>query len=98
VLAAVNEFPEGPQKQRYLDAAVKVRLPYWDWAKAPGPGLYIMPNSVVKPTVDLVGPRGKMTIENPLLQYRFVGDTGPPGRQDFPLPKNVRSARFVLSL
>jgi hypothetical protein len=92
IFAAVNEFPDGPQKQRYLDAAVKVRLPYWDWAKAPSPGQYIMPASVVRSAVDLIGPRGKMTVENPLLQYRFVNGSGPPGGKEFPLPTNVSSA------
>jgi tyrosinase len=94
VFAAVNEFPDGAQKQRYLDAAVKVRLPYWDWAKAPDPGLDIMPTSVVKPVVELIGPRGKITVENPLLQYRFMADSGPPGGKDFPLPKNVSINEF----
>jgi tyrosinase len=89
VFAAINEFPTGPQKQQYLNAAVKLRLPYWDWAKVPGPGLDILPASVVKPTVDLIGPRGKMTVENPLLKYHFGSDIGPIGDYDFPLPENV---------
>jgi tyrosinase len=89
VLSIVNEFPNGPEKQRYQDAAVKLRLPYWDWAKAPDPGRDIMPLSMVKPTVDLIGPKGKLTVENPLLQYQFGANIGPEGGRDFPLPRTV---------
>jgi tyrosinase len=94
VFKIVDEYPAGEQKERYKSAAQKLRLPYWDWAKAQPPGQDILPQSVVKPTVELAGPRGKETVENPLLRYTFGADLGPPGGEDYPLPNDVSGSHF----
>ncbi|KAF2423095.1 Di-copper centre-containing protein [Tothia fuscella] len=90
----VNEFPPGKQKDRYVQAAQKLRLPYWDWAKAQPAGQNILPQSIVKSTVELHAPNGTITIENPLLRYQFGKDIGPPGGPDFPLPNDTTVRHF----
>lgn len=67
----------GAQRDRYVAAANRVRLPYWDWA-SPGSQSRIPPIlkqsqiTVVKPGV------GSRTIHNPLYSYRFLRDPPPP--------------------
>lgn len=71
VVAAVNEFPSGPIRQRYAQAALAFRMPYWDWATAPPPGQSVWPSSLTSPTVTVTMPNGTNTIPNPLYSYRF---------------------------
>lgn len=68
-----NEFPEGESRQKYQDAASKLRLPFWDWAMDPPDKTEgSMPNSLRKPTVTVTFPNGtKADIANPLYQYEF---------------------------
>jgi len=68
----VNEFPNGPTKDRYRDIASRLRLPYWDWAKKTGSNEPILPLPVTQQTVTVRYPNGtSATVENPLLLYRF---------------------------
>ncbi|KAI9720620.1 MAG: hypothetical protein M1812_002800 [Candelaria pacifica] len=67
-----NEFPSGPDHDRYTAAAADFRVPYWDWAKAPPTDWGTLPWSVGGPTtVDVVTPTGNKTINNPLYTYKF---------------------------
>ncbi len=67
-----QEFPRGPEFDRYTAAAADFRIPYWDWAKTPPNGWGPLPWSVGGvQTVDVVTPEGNKTIPNPLFSYQF---------------------------
>lgn len=78
---AVREFPVGPLRNRYANAAMNVRMCYYDWAVRPGPGRNSVPMSFTTRGISVVTPAGTRTIFNPLYSYRFhpVGNLG--GRQ-----------------
>ncbi|KAK4202248.1 putative tyrosinase [Triangularia verruculosa] len=64
-------WPED-QKQPYVDAAKRFRIPYWDWATYPPSGGSVLPMSVGgSPFVDIDGPSGVQRISNPLFSYTF---------------------------
>ncbi|KAK4170278.1 hypothetical protein QBC43DRAFT_348716 [Cladorrhinum sp. PSN259] len=64
-------WPEN-EKQSYLEAARRFRIPYWDWATAPASGGSVLPISVGgSPFVDVNGPNGVQRIANPLFRYTF---------------------------
>lgn len=71
IVAAVNEFPAGATRNRYAQAALSWRHPYWDWAAQPADGKSVMPSSMTSPTVSVIMPNGTTTIPNPLYAYRF---------------------------
>ncbi|KAK6385189.1 hypothetical protein LTR65_009590 [Meristemomyces frigidus] len=71
IVDAVNDFPAGAVRQRYAEAALSWRAPYWDWAAVPSAGQSIYPTSVTTPTVDVQMPNGTTTIPNPLYAYEF---------------------------
>ena len=71
IIAAVNSFPAGAQRQRYTAAALVWRFPYWDWAAAPPDGESVFPASVQSPTVNVTTPNGTASIPNPLFSYQF---------------------------
>lgn len=71
IVAAVNEFPAGSQRQRYASAALSWRFPYWDWAAPPEDGEGVYPDSMQSPTVNVTTPNGTATIHNPLFSYQF---------------------------
>ncbi|KIM27070.1 hypothetical protein M408DRAFT_311628 [Serendipita vermifera MAFF 305830] len=61
-----NEYPT-TTRARYVAAAQKFRIPYWDWAYYADP-----PDVVTKQMqVTLNGPKGVRTLDNPLYRYRF---------------------------
>jgi tyrosinase len=67
-----NEYPAGAARQRAMEVASKVRLPYWDWAINPPASEGIMPMSLRRPTASVTYPNGtKGEIANPLFQYNF---------------------------
>lgn len=70
----------GAQRTRYVAAANRVRLPYWDWAS---PGTRSRIPSVLKQSqITVVKPGvGSRTIRNPLFNYRFL--RGPPPGSGF---------------
>ncbi len=71
VVAVVNQFPIGTQRQKYAGAALTLRFPYWDWAAAQPGGQSVYPASVQSPTVNVTGPNGTEVIPNPLYSYQF---------------------------
>jgi tyrosinase len=71
IVAAVNEFPAGATRNRYAQAALSWRHPYWDWAAQPSDGQSVLPTSMSSPTVNVIMPNGSTTIANPLYAYRF---------------------------
>jgi tyrosinase len=79
IVQVVNEFPSGAQRQRYAQAALKWRWPYWDWAAEPPAGQGVYPASVQMPTVTVTAPNGTQRIPNPLYSYQFHNAT----QQDF---------------
>ncbi|KAK3372444.1 hypothetical protein B0H63DRAFT_551021 [Podospora didyma] len=65
-------WPEGDLRGRYQEAALRFRIPYWDWAANPSSGQSVLPLSVGGvPWVDVDGPSGVQRIENPLFSYSF---------------------------
>jgi tyrosinase len=79
IVAVVNEFPAGAQRQRYASAALSWRFPYWDWAALPTDGGSAYPASMQSPTINVTTPNGTATIHNPLYSYKFH----PVSQQDF---------------
>ncbi|KAI9662511.1 MAG: hypothetical protein M1821_008678 [Bathelium mastoideum] len=77
VTEAANDFPDGPLRQRYSQAAASFRIPYWDWAVVPPDGGPTLPISVTSPTVNVTVPSGDnsttttIQISNPLYSYVF---------------------------
>jgi len=69
-----NQFT-GERRTRYVRAANRVRLPYWDWA-APADRSRI-PSVLKEQRITVVKPVGSRTIANPLYSYRFL--RGSPG-------------------
>jgi len=67
----VNEFPAGPVRARYAQAALSWRHPYWDWAVAPPANESSFPASLTSPTVQVTMPNGTSTIANPLYAFAF---------------------------
>ena len=70
-LDAANDFPDGPDKDRYVAAAQTLRTPYWDWAKNPPSGQHVVPDSLTATQVTVNTPSGQQTIDNPLYNYKF---------------------------
>lgn len=67
-----NEYSPGPARERALETANKVRLPYWDWAVNPTEGEGVMPSSLRRPTITVFCPNGtRSEIKNPLYRYDF---------------------------
>jgi tyrosinase len=59
-------------KAKYQDAATKLRLPFWDWAKAITADQPMIPTIVSTEKVQVVFPNGTSAqIGNPLFQYKF---------------------------
>ncbi|KAK0709679.1 hypothetical protein B0T26DRAFT_805332 [Lasiosphaeria miniovina] len=50
----------------YLAAAQTLRQPFWDWASDPR-----LPDAVTTANTTVNGPRGKLTLRNPLYSYQF---------------------------
>ncbi|KAK4498075.1 hypothetical protein PRZ48_010731 [Zasmidium cellare] len=71
VLDAANSFPSGAVRQRYVSAARRWRMPYWDWAVEQEDGSSVYPQSVTTPEITVTLPNGSATIRNPLYSYRF---------------------------
>ena len=64
-------WPEA-ERDRYVAAAARFRIPYWDWAAPPPSGQSVLPLSVGgSPYVDVNGPSGLQRISNPLFSYSF---------------------------
>jgi tyrosinase len=80
-------YEPGPIRDGYVAAAVRFRIPYWDWAAVPSSGNSVLPACVGgSPGVEVDGPNGTQRIANPLFSYEFnpLDSTLLP---DFPVSK-----------
>ncbi|KAF2420770.1 Di-copper centre-containing protein [Tothia fuscella] len=68
---AAAEFPEGDERNRYVEAAKTLRIPYWDWAKPVPKGQHTAPDSLTTAQISVNTPSGQQTIASPLYTYRF---------------------------
>jgi tyrosinase len=68
-----NEYPIGEARNKALDIANRVRLPYWDWAMDPPNAQEgVVPESVRCRTHTVTFPNGTVAdIPNPLYRYDF---------------------------
>lgn len=67
-----EEYPVGEGRNKALDIAARLRLPYWDWAANPTDSEGCMPTSIRRPTVSVTYPNGTQAeISNPLYRYDF---------------------------
>lgn len=66
----IDTFPSG-QQQRWRNALVGLRIPYFDWAADPPAGQPNVPDSIRAPTVSVIKPSGSVTIPNPLYSYSW---------------------------
>ncbi|KAM5345308.1 hypothetical protein ACJ41O_011170 [Fusarium nematophilum] len=64
-------YPNGTERQAYLDAAHNFRMPYWDWAIGAPEGEDHFPEVFWNATISQDGPRGVQNIRNPLYAYQF---------------------------
>jgi len=71
IQAIASYYPAGEVRNRYVDAAVEFRMPYWDWALTPSSSQSVFPSSVQDPAAVVNGPAGPQTIANPLFSYGF---------------------------
>ncbi|KAK5746411.1 hypothetical protein LTR17_000791 [Elasticomyces elasticus] len=74
-LSVVNQIAASyptAQQAAMKGAASTMRWPYWDWAAHPAPGLPTFPNIVTQKTVSVKGPKGTVTINNPLFRHDFT--------------------------
>ncbi|KAF1952540.1 Di-copper centre-containing protein [Byssothecium circinans] len=66
-----NTFPTAT-RAKYQDAATKIRIPYWDWAKAVPTDQPIVPTSLSNEKTSVTFPNGTTaSIDNPLFDYNF---------------------------
>ncbi|KAF2184778.1 Di-copper centre-containing protein [Zopfia rhizophila CBS 207.26] len=66
------EFPAGPTRDAYVNAASKLRLPFWDWALPRPSNEKILTPLLSDPTAEVTYPNGTTaTIVNPLAGYTF---------------------------
>ncbi|KAF2705592.1 Di-copper centre-containing protein [Pleomassaria siparia CBS 279.74] len=70
VLEVIDTFPAA-QQSRWKEAARTLRIPYWDWAKAPPSGQTNVPAAIRDQTVTVTKPSGQVTIANPLYSYTW---------------------------
>ncbi|KAF2277714.1 Di-copper centre-containing protein [Westerdykella ornata] len=66
-----DQFPTDT-RSAYQDAANKLRVPYWDWAKAVPDSEPVVPTALSNDKVQVTFPNGTTSeIVNPLFEYRF---------------------------
>ncbi|KAF2466550.1 Di-copper centre-containing protein [Lindgomyces ingoldianus] len=87
VQEVIATFPSGEQT-RWKNAASTLRMPYWDWAKAPPSGEMSTPTLMRDKTVTVTKPSGTVSIANPLYSYSWgsslPGDLGGGPWDNFP--------------
>ncbi|KAF7890194.1 hypothetical protein EAF00_008509 [Botryotinia globosa] len=72
-------------KNRYQQAALTFRMPYWDWAATPPAGDKYFPTAVGQPLIQIITPTSNnkpVQINNPLYSYKF--NPLNPLKGDFP--------------
>lgn len=66
-----SKFPTS-SRARYEDAARRLRLPYWDWAKNIAASEPVMPTTLTTPLIGVTFPNGTAAqVDNPLFDYNF---------------------------
>ncbi|CAD6503403.1 BgTH12-03068 [Blumeria graminis f. sp. triticale] len=55
-----------PDNTIYLEAAARLRFPYWDWAANPA-----LPDIVNQPQIQIESWNGTQLVDNPLYEYKF---------------------------
>ncbi|KAL1586559.1 hypothetical protein WHR41_05229 [Cladosporium halotolerans] len=70
----VAEQYTGEDRDRYMQAAQNLRIPFWDWAALPAEGENPFPQMFTDESVFVNSPNGPMNISNPLLGYTFKED------------------------
>lgn len=66
-----SQFPSAT-RAAYMDAATKLRVPFWDWAKALPTSQPVVPTSMSVEKVQVTFPNGTSgQIDNPLFDYNF---------------------------
>lgn len=66
-----SQFPAS-SRSKYEDAANKLRVPYWDWAKKVNSAAEAIPATMTTPNIQVTFPNGTSgQISNPLFQYTF---------------------------
>ncbi|KAF1964516.1 Di-copper centre-containing protein [Bimuria novae-zelandiae CBS 107.79] len=66
-----SRFPTAT-RAKYQDAAARIRIPYWDWAKALPTDQPVVPTSMTVEKVSVMLPDGTTArIDNPLYDYNF---------------------------
>ncbi|KAI9785538.1 MAG: hypothetical protein M1839_009279 [Geoglossum umbratile] len=76
-----KQFPV-PLRDQYVKAAKTFRIPYWDWARKPDPGV-LPPSTYISDTVTVIDVDGNSKdIPNPLYSFTFHPLNPQPG--DFP--------------
>jgi len=69
--AIANRFPIAT-RNNYQDAATKLRVPFWDWAKAIPYNQPVIPLAVSNEKARVTFPNGTAAlIDNPLFDYNF---------------------------
>lgn len=78
-------YPAGAERQRYVNAATTLRIPYWDWARYTK-----LPEVTTSPKLEINTPAGKKSVINPLYTYRFLSLSDFPTnvQASFPLLPN----------
>ncbi|PQE18684.1 hypothetical protein CJF30_00009685 [Rutstroemia sp. NJR-2017a BBW] len=90
------QYPAGTERDKYVSAAAKFRIPYWDWAIVPATGESVLPSSVSNATIALNGPNGFQTISNPLFSYYF-NPLDPLELPDPPFNETIQTLRYPTS-
>ncbi|SZF02864.1 unnamed protein product [Blumeria hordei] len=72
IKSIANAYPEGPNRDKYVNAASNFRIPYWDWATSQSIGDHTQPHDFgMIPNIKVDGPAGIQMISNPLYSYKF---------------------------
>ena len=91
-IQAVAAAYTGDQAPVYRKAADSWRQPYWDWAVDK-----VLPDALMVGNMTVNGPKGVVTVPNPLLTYRFqqfpLNTTMFPPESDFDLAKYPLTVR-----
>lgn len=65
VQCSVSNYGSHRNTSTYRETALTFRLPYWDWVANPR-----LPLSCVRESTTIDGPRGTLTLHNPLYSYK----------------------------
>lgn len=66
----IATFPSS-QQQRWNNALVGLRVPFFDWARDPPSGEPAVPTAIRDQTVTVTKPSGQVSIKNPLYSYTW---------------------------